>query len=202
MIDLKAYLIEFDTLMSNMIDVLIKENQQTYDEKIYRIILRTSINIKKLIYNTSFDKVYNVYPFKGINEIFNLNINAVDELKRLVNNLKKLDYQSLNINEALKELLKCEKKNLIAICKLYVPRNKQLECINYFENNIYQRNLLKAITNNFYNLGVTINPDYILNNVFENNLKDEYKIPVLDAIIKYHYNGNKLEKRIREIIRK
>ena len=102
----------------------------------------------------------------------------------------------------LAKLLMCEKNNLTSICKLYVPLNKQIECHKEFENNIHKRNLLKALTNNYYCLGVNHNPDMILYNVFEKNLKDDYKIPVIKNIIDYHYDGNLLRSRINEIIKR
>ena len=201
MFDLKAYLIEFDTLMSETIEVLIKETANIYDEEIYKIILRTSKNIRNIVTNTSYDKIYNVYPFEGLNNIYNINIQALDEIKRLIYNLKQKDYSSLDINLMLAKLLMCEKNNLMAICKLYVPLNKQFECQEYLENNVFKRNLLKAITNNFYYLGVSLNPDLILYNIFENNLKEEYKIPVVNTILNYHYNGNVLKDKINEIVK-
>ena len=202
MFDLKAYLLEFDTLMSETIEVLIDETSNIYDEEIYNIILHSSINLKKLITNTNYDKVYSVYPFKGINNIFELNIKALDEIERLIYNLKQKEYTSIEINLMLARLLICEKNNLMAICKLYVPKNKQIDCHNNIENNIHKRNLLKSLTNNFYYLGVSKNPDLILYNVFENNLKEQYKIPVIENIINYHYEGNLLRERIKEIIKR
>ena len=196
MYDLKAYLIEFDSLMSETIEVLINETSNIFDEEIYKTILNTSKNIKNIITNTSYERIYSIYPFKGINNIFNVNVQALDEIKRLVYNLKQKDYVSLDINIMLAELLTCEKNNLMAICKLYVPSNKQIECHNYIENNFYKRNLLKALTNNFYYLGNEKNPDLILYNVFNSNLKDEYKIPIIKTIIDYHYDGKLVEERI------
>ena len=201
MFDLKAYLIEFDTLMSETIEVLIDENSHIFDEEIYNIIRNSSKNLRNIITDTTYDRIYSVYPFEGINNIFNLNIRALDEIERLVYNLKQKDYYSVEINLMLARLRLCEKNNLMAICKLYVPTNKELECHKYLENNIYRRNLLKALTNNFYYLGVRKNPDLILYNVFENNLKDEYKIPIIKTIIDYHYDGKIVEERINDVIK-
>ncbi len=201
MFDLKAYLVEFDTLMSETVDVLVDETSNLYDEEIYNIIINSAFNLKKIITNTSYDKVYSLYPFKGINNIFNLNILALDEIQRLVHNLKQKEYYSVQINLMLAQLLVCEKNNLMAICKLYVPTNKQLECHKEIENNVHKRNLLKALTNNFYDLGVNKNPDLILYNVFKSNLKDEYKIPIIKTIIDYHYDGNIIKERLTDIIK-
>ena len=142
MFDLKAYLVEFDTLMSETVDVLVDETSNLYDEEIYNIIINSAFNLKKIITNTSYDKVYSLYPFKGINNIFNLNILALDEIQRLVHNLKQKEYYSVQINLMLAQLLVCEKNNLMAICKLYVRTNKQLECHKEIENNVHKRNLL------------------------------------------------------------
>ena len=202
MIDLKAYLVEFDTLMCDMIEVLIKENSKIYDKEIYELILHTSINLKKIIANNTFDKIYNIYPFKGLNNIYNVNILAIDELMRLVSNLGNKGFYSVEINETLKKLLVCEKKVLTTICRLYIPRNKQLDFMEDIEENIYKRNLLKALTNNFYYFGLTHNPDLILYNVFETNLKDEYKLPIINRILKYHYNCHSLDNRLHEIIKR
>ena len=201
MFDLKAYLVEFDTLMSETIEVLIDETSNIYDEEIYKIILNSSKNLKNIITNTSYEKIYSIYPYEGINNIFNLNIKALDEIERLAFNLKQKEYYSLDINLMLAKLLTCEKNNLITICNLYVPNNKKLECYQNFENNIHKRNLLKSLTNNFYYLGNSKDPDLILYNVFESNLKDEYKIPVIKNIIDYHYNGDILKNRLNEIIK-
>ncbi len=202
MFDLKAYLVEFDTLMSETIEVLIDETSNIYDEEIYKIILNSSKNLKNIITNTSYEKIYSIYPYEGINNIFNLNIKALDEIERLVFNLKQKEYYSLDINLMLARLLICEKNNLMTICKLYVPNNKHLKCHKDFENNVHKRNLLKSLANNFYYLGVSKDPNLVLYNVFENNLKDDYKIPVIKSIIDYHYNGNILRERINEIIKR
>ncbi len=201
MFDLKAYLLEFDTLLSETVDVLKDETEKLYDDEIFNIILNSTINLKNIIINASYDKVYSMYPFRGIDNIFNLNIKALDEIERLVYNLKQKEYYSIEINVMLARLLLCEKNNLMAICKLYVPNNKQLECHKDLENNVNKRNLLKALTNNFYYLGVSKNPDVILCSVFESNLKDEYKIPVIKTIIDYHYDGKIVEERLNEIIK-
>ncbi len=201
MFDLKTCLIEFDSIMSETIQALISECSKIYDDEIVNVIATTLKRIRSLITNTSHDSVYTIYPFKGLDAIFDLNIKAVDEIERLVYYLKSKDYYSVEINFMLGKLLGCEKDYLVKVCSLYVPTNKQNNWHTYAKDEVNKRNLLKGIAYNFYDLAVSENPEVVLYNVFKGQIKDEYKVLIMQSLLDYHYNGTALNNKLCEILK-
>lgn len=200
LLDITNLLAEYDDLMHDTFNVLISEYAKDNEE--FNNILAYHIKkIKEIAKAEEPNYVYDCYPFLGIMNPYDKNIKALDELYKLMYEAKAIGYDSKELNDQIKKLLICERKNLITLCKYYVPRNKQANWLLYAENKIYKRNLLKNITYNFYYSALVDDYKIILSNIFNGNLKDDYKILVLQALLDYHYNQNEIKNEIKNVLK-
>ena len=199
MLDIEMVFEEFDNIMHNMLEFLISECLNDNDD-ILNLIHYYIRKINEIAHTDDLNYVYEAYPFFGLINPFNKNIKAVDELQKLSYDLKQAHYYNEEFNRLLTELLNCEKKALIILCRYYIPKNKQCEWMLYAENKVGKRNLLKGMAYNFYYTGVLDEYELILANIFSENYKDEYKIPILQALLDYHYEKNELKNTIKNVL--
>ncbi len=196
LLDIEDVMNEFDDLMNKLFEILIMIDDVEAIPTICYYLKR----IKQIPKEGNPNIVSYNYPFTGLINPFDKNIKAVDECKRLIYDLKNIGYHNEDLDDIVLRLLQCEKKALIIFCKYYVPRNRQGKWISFADEKINQRNLLKAIAYNFYLTANLDNYELVLYNIFNTNLNDKYKVPVVQALLDYHYDSKEFAKTIEKVL--